>query len=91
MLNIVVKDLPMHTNLLAPLCVMDGELLIEGEVSGDSVLVHLGRIAGWVHVGIKLGTQEGERLKEVPRPIHHPAPEYLRSGLLPSHPLEGEC
>ena len=37
---------------------------MEGEVSGDSVLVHLGRVVGWVHLGIRLDKQEKVLLQE---------------------------
>ena len=91
MLDIFIKDLLVHTNLLVPQCLLYRVLQIEGEVSGDGVLVHLGRVVGWVHLGIRLDNQKGvlpkeETATDTPRCSYH-----LRSGLLPSHPFEGEC
>ena len=67
MLDVFIEDLSVHTNVLAPLCLLFRVLQIEGEVSGDNVLVHLGRVVGWVHMGIRLDiskegvTQRGNR------------------------------
>ena len=54
MLNIFAEDLHIHTNLLAPLCLLYPLLHVEGMVSRDSVLLHLGRVLGSVHLGIRL-------------------------------------
>ena len=91
MLAISTEDLTVHTNLLAPLCLLYRIFQIEGEITGDSVLVHLGRVVDSVHLGIRLDKQEEVLLKEEPRPIHHAVLDYLRSKLLLSHSFEGEC
>ena len=61
-----------------------------GEVSGDSVQVHLGRVVGWVHLGIRLDRQKGVLPKEETATDTPRCSCHLRSGLHPSHPFEGE-
>ena len=77
MLDIFTKYLCVHTNLLSPLCLLYRTRQIKGEVTGDSVLVYLGRVVGWVHLGIRLDKQEEVLLKEEPRPIHHAVLDFF--------------
>ena len=59
MLNIFVNGLAVHTTFFPISCLLYRVLQIEGEVSGDSVLVHLGRVVGWVHLWIRLDISKG--------------------------------
>ena len=54
MLDIFIEDLPVHKTFFPLLCLLYRVLQIEGEVSSESVHVHLSRVVGWVHLGIIL-------------------------------------
>ena len=91
MLAIFAKDLPVHTNLLAFLCLLYRVLQIEGEVTGDSVLVTYGSASGFGPSGDQIGQARGGVTQRGTATDTPRCSWLLRSGLLPSHPLEGGC